>query len=202
MTWAATSGRGANKSPEARERSGRKAGSRTAATGIRRTARSDLETPESPRRRSATSARARTKTPSTDRRRSGGIGDSVLVFDRASRFLRPATNLTRRKNSSDLIKPGAIVGTVHSPESLRAARRIRRGVLDGLELRVDHFAESPGPLLAAAPALDLPLIVTVRHPAEGGKSALDFAQRRNLYAQFLPFAAAIDVELRSVLALA
>ena len=109
--------------------------------------------------------------------------------------------MTSRKNSSDLIKPGAIVGTVHSPESLRAARRTMRGVLDGLELRIDHFADAPVPLLQAAPSLELPLIITVRHPAEGGKHALDFAQRRQLYGQFLPWAAAIDVELRSLRAL-
>ena len=110
--------------------------------------------------------------------------------------------MTHRKNSSDLIKAGAIVGTVHSPESLRAARRIGAGVLDFLELRADHFADDPAPLLKAAAAFSLPAIVTVRHPAEGGKHALTFAHRRALYSQFLPHAAAIDVELRSIRALA
>lgn len=110
--------------------------------------------------------------------------------------------MTDRKNSSDLIKPGAIVGTVHSPESLRAARRIAPGAVDLLELRVDHFAEDPSPLLKAAPAFSAPLIITVRHPAEGGKNQLGFAQRRALYTQFLPHASAVDVELRSVRALA
>ena len=46
--------------------------------------------------------------------------------------------MSDRKNSSDLIKPGAIVGTVHSPESLRAARRFAPGAVDLLELRVEH----------------------------------------------------------------
>lgn len=110
--------------------------------------------------------------------------------------------MTNRKNSSDLIKAGAIVGTVHSPQSLQAARRVRPGALDLLELRVDHFADDPAPLLKAAAALSLPAIVTVRHPSEGGKNALGFARRRELYAQFLPSAAAIDVELRSIRALA
>ena len=96
------------------------------------------------------------------------------------------------------MKPGAIVGTVHSPESLRAARRLARGAVDWLELRVDHFAAAPEPLLAAASKLAAPLIVPVRHPAEGGRNALGFAQRRELYTRFLPRATAIDVELRSV----
>jgi 3-dehydroquinate dehydratase-1 len=109
--------------------------------------------------------------------------------------------MTTRKNSSDLIRPGAIVGTVHSTESLKAARRIRAGVVDWLELRVDHFAEAPAMLLDAAGEFKLPLIVTVRHSAEGGKHDLNLGRRRELYAAFLPHASAIDVELRSVKAL-
>ncbi|MGB8170588.1 MAG: type I 3-dehydroquinate dehydratase [Chthoniobacteraceae bacterium] len=101
-----------------------------------------------------------------------------------------------------MIKPGAIVGTVHSPASLRVAVRIAAGAVDFLELRVDHFAEETAPLLKAAVRFAPPLIVTVRHPAEGGQHELTFARRRSLYAQFLPHAAAIDVELRSIRALA
>jgi 3-dehydroquinate dehydratase-1 len=102
------------------------------------------------------------------------------------------------KISRDLIKAGAIVGTVHSPESLRAARKLAPGAVDWLELRVDHFADDSAPLLAAAGALSFPLIVTVRHPAEGGKNDLSPARRRALYTEFIPHAAAIDVELRSL----
>jgi 3-dehydroquinate dehydratase I len=105
--------------------------------------------------------------------------------------------MSNRQNSRDLMKAGAIVGTVHSPESLRAARRVAPGTVDWLELRVDHFADDPAALLAAAATLTAPLIVTVRHPAEGGLHDLGFARRRALYRQFLPHAAAIDVELRS-----
>lgn len=110
--------------------------------------------------------------------------------------------MTERKNSSDLIKPGAIVGTVHSPASLRAARRAGSGMLDWVELRVDHFANAPAPLREAAPGFALPLIVTARHPAEGGRHDLGVRRRRELFAEFLPWASAIDVELRSARALA
>jgi 3-dehydroquinate dehydratase-1 len=48
----------------------------------------------------------------------------------------------------------------------------------------------------------VPLIVTVRHPAEGGAHALGSARRRELFVQFMPFAALIDVELRSTGSLA
>jgi 3-dehydroquinate dehydratase-1 len=67
-----------------------------------------------------------------------------------------------------------------------------------LEIRVDNFATDPAPLLAALPKLRVPLIVTVRHPAEGGANDISFARRRELYGQFLPHAAFIDLELRSL----
>ena len=91
-----------------------------------------------------------------------------------------------------------IIGTIHSPGSLAAALRLRSGDLDLVELRVDAFAADPVPLLRAAPRLKVPCVVTVRHPAEGGAHDLGFARRRELYRQFLPHAAYIDVELRSV----
>ncbi|HSI10847.1 MAG TPA: type I 3-dehydroquinate dehydratase, partial [Chthoniobacter sp.] len=62
---------------------------------------------------------------------------------------------------------------------------------------MDNFATDLNPLLAALPRLRVPLLVTVRHPAEGGANNLGFARRRELYAQFLPHAALMDVELRS-----
>ena len=106
------------------------------------------------------------------------------------------------KNSRDLSIRPQVVGAVHSPGALRRALRIRPGELDFLEIRVDAFAPDPAPLLRALPRLRAPLIVTVRHPAEGGAHRLGLAQRRELFARFLPFAALIDVELRSVKALA
>ncbi len=91
-----------------------------------------------------------------------------------------------------------VVGTVHSPGSLRAALRLAPGAVDFLELRVDHFADEPEKLLRAALDLPAPLIVTVRHPAEGGMNDLAAERRRELFAQFLPVADWIDLELRSV----
>ena len=106
------------------------------------------------------------------------------------------------KNSRDLSVRPKVVGAVHSPGALRRALRIRPGEVDFLEIRVDAFAPDPAPLLRALPRLRVPLLITVRHPAEGGAHRLSFAQRRALFAQFLPFAALIDLELRSVQKLA
>jgi 3-dehydroquinate dehydratase-1 len=106
--------------------------------------------------------------------------------------------MSRRKNSRDLREQTQVVAAVHSPGALLCARKIRPGEVDLLEIRVDNFAADPAPLLAALPKLRVPLIVTVRHPAEGGANDLSFARRRELYGQFLPHAAFIDLELRSL----
>lgn len=101
------------------------------------------------------------------------------------------------KNSRDLSIRPQVVGAVHSPGALRRALRIQPGEVDFLEIRVDAFALDPAPLLRALPRLRVPLLITVRHPAEGGAHQLSLARRRALFAQFLPVAALIDIELRS-----
>jgi 3-dehydroquinate dehydratase I len=106
--------------------------------------------------------------------------------------------MSRIKNSRDLGKLPQVVAAVHSPGALRCALKIRPGEVDFLEIRVDNFAADPAALLPVLPRLRIPLIVTVRHPVEGGAHGLSFPQRRDLYARFLPFAAFLDVELRSL----
>ena len=101
------------------------------------------------------------------------------------------------KTSRNLSVRPQVVGAVHSPGALRRALRIQPGEVDFLEIRVDAFAPDPGPLLRALPRLRVPLIITVRHPAEGGLHRLGLPRRRALFAQFLPFATLIDIELRS-----
>ncbi len=101
------------------------------------------------------------------------------------------------KTSRNLRAGPQIVGAVHSPAALRRALMIQPDAVDFLEIRVDSFAPDPAPLLRALPRLRVPLIITVRHPAEGGLHQLGVTRRRELFAQFLPFATLIDVELRS-----
>ncbi len=107
-----------------------------------------------------------------------------------------------------------MVGTVYSTGSLAAALELSHGGArrnptkhrpgpDFIELRVDHFARRPGQLDALATRPPRPLLVTVRHAAEGGAaSGLDTPTRRRLYERFLPVAAFVDVEVRSLRALA
>jgi 3-dehydroquinate dehydratase-1 len=103
--------------------------------------------------------------------------------------------------TSNLPKSSSVVGTIHSLAALAAARRLKCGDVDLFEVRVDHFVEDPSGLIAAIKDLAAPLIVTVRHPQEGGAARLTLEQRAELYREFLPFAALIDIELQSARAL-
>ncbi len=110
-----------------------------------------------------------------------------------------------RITTRSIIPPGSVVGTVFDAGSRRAAAKLAPGKVDLLELRVDSFADDPRELKtleALAGRLEFPLVITVRHPAEGGASRLSAAGRRALYERFLPYAAWVDVELRSVTTLA
>lgn len=104
---------------------------------------------------------------------------------------------------STAVFPAAVVGTIYSRASLDAALKVRPGGVDFLELRVDAFAADGtlDRLEASIPRLKAPLIVTVRHPLEGGAGELSVAQRRVLFERFLPHATLVDVELRSATAL-
>jgi 3-dehydroquinate dehydratase type I len=89
--------------------------------------------------------------------------------------------------------PGcALVGVIASVDELRLATGMRAPP-DLFELRLDHL-----PNLRESQLLKLrrPLIITARHPAEGGKKLR--SGRRNLLLKFLPQAKFVDVELRSL----
>ena len=104
--------------------------------------------------------------------------------------------------------PGSVVGTVHSARSLAAARKLSPGAVDFIELRVDAFAALPDAdrelarLESAAGELAAPLIVTARHPREGGAGSLSLLRRRELLLRFMGHSAMIDIELRSAVQLA
>lgn len=91
-----------------------------------------------------------------------------------------------------------IVGVIASVEELRRAVRMRRSP-DLFELRLDALAASE--VVDAVPMLRAPLIITARHPAEGGLNNLSVTRRRAVLLQFLPGARYVDIELRSAVAL-
>ncbi len=93
-----------------------------------------------------------------------------------------------------------VVGVIASRADLERALRMRRPP-DLFELRLDRLAGMADQLENVLPKLRTPLIITARHPSEGGARKLRLRQRRDLLAKFLNHAHHIDVELRSAPAL-
>jgi 3-dehydroquinate dehydratase I len=93
-----------------------------------------------------------------------------------------------------------VVGVIASCTDLERALRMRRPP-DLFELRLDRLAGMADQLENVLPKLRTPLIITARHPREGGARKLRLRQRRDLLAKFLNHAHHIDVELQSAPAL-
>lgn len=93
-----------------------------------------------------------------------------------------------------------IVGVIRSRADLHRALRMRRPP-DLFELRLDHLVDILDELENKMSVLPAPLIITARHPREGGANNLSTKQRRDLLARFLPRSTYVDVELRSAKAL-
>jgi 3-dehydroquinate dehydratase-1 len=111
--------------------------------------------------------------------------------------------MSKRSPTRDGPSP-RVVGVIMSQTDLDLAILMRERP-DLFELRLDHLV---GPAAAGLDELEekvsrlrAPLIVTARHPREGGANKLKLRQRRDLLFLFLPRARYIDVELRSAAAL-
>jgi len=89
-----------------------------------------------------------------------------------------------------------VVGVITSPAELDFANRMARAP-DFFELRLDRLVSVVDRLENKISKLHAPLIITARHPMEGGANRLSQTQRHNLLARFLSRARYIDVELRS-----
>ena len=89
-----------------------------------------------------------------------------------------------------------VVGVITSPAELDFAIRMRKPP-DFFELRLDRLVRVVDRLENKISKLPAPLIITARHPMEGGANRLSAPQRHNLLARFLFRARYIDVELRS-----
>jgi 3-dehydroquinate dehydratase-1 len=72
---------------------------------------------------------------------------------------------------------------------------------DLFELRLDYLVHFVDELEEKLLRLRAPLIVTARHPQEGGANKLSLRRRLDLLSRFLPSARYIDIELASVAAL-
>jgi len=107
--------------------------------------------------------------------------------------------MTARRATAERLRR-RVVGVIASRADLNRAMRIRRPP-DLFEVRLDCLVRIVEQLENKLQRLRAPLIITARHPHEGGANKLSLRQRRNLLTQFLPHADYIDVELRSAIAL-
>jgi 3-dehydroquinate dehydratase-1 len=90
-----------------------------------------------------------------------------------------------------------VVGVILSHADLDRAIRMHEPP-DFFELRLDRLVSILDQLEKKMSLLPAPLIITARHPAEGGANQLSPRQRRDLLSQFLSRAHYVDIELRSV----
>lgn len=89
-----------------------------------------------------------------------------------------------------------IVGVIFTRTDLRRAAQMRNPP-DLFELRLDALFAKSEKGRAALGDLRVPLIITARHPREGGSNHLSARERRALLLRFLPCAAYVDIELRA-----
>lgn len=108
--------------------------------------------------------------------------------------------MTTRRSVKEGRQSPCIVGIIASPADLRIATRMRKPP-DLFELRLDCLCNIVGELERKLPILRAPLIITARHPHEGGANNLSIKQRHELLSRFLSCAQYVDVELCSVSAL-
>jgi 3-dehydroquinate dehydratase I len=88
------------------------------------------------------------------------------------------------------------VGVILTRTDLRRAIRMRNPP-DLFELRLDALSARSEEVKNTIRNLRAPLIITARHPREGGLNQLSAQKRRSLLLRFLPDAAYVDIELRS-----
>jgi 3-dehydroquinate dehydratase-1 len=93
-----------------------------------------------------------------------------------------------------------VVGVIASRADLERAVGMRR-LPDLFELRLDRLSGMADQVENLLGKLRTPLIITARHPHEGGATEVRLEQRRDLLARFLNHADYMDVELRSACAL-
>ena len=93
-----------------------------------------------------------------------------------------------------------VVGVIASRADLNCAMRMSRSP-DVFEVRLDSLARDVRKWENKLPRLRAPLIVTARHPHEGGSNKLSLRERRDRLTRCLPYATYIDVELRSAFSL-
>ena len=94
-----------------------------------------------------------------------------------------------------------IAGVISSRADLDRALQMRTPP-DLFEVRLDLFGAKIGAIRSRIEKLGTAIIITARHPREGGANQLSGRRRRELLLSFLPQAAWVDIEVRSASAMA
>ncbi len=104
------------------------------------------------------------------------------------------TNKSLLASSSPLV-----VGVVSSVPTLEgiSSTQLTSADCDLVELRLDMIDLPAAELHAHAASVSLPLLITARHPDEGGHGNLNSARRTSLLESYLDLATMMDIELRS-----
>jgi 3-dehydroquinate dehydratase-1 len=116
--------------------------------------------------------------------------------------LRPSAHRNFRADPQDRIVPTLVkaprrlVAVIAGAADLNTAVRLRNPP-DFFELRLDSLHRHLPEIERAIPRLRAPLILTARHPDEGGRQ-LPTSARRELLQRFLPDATFVDLEIYSV----
>lgn len=108
--------------------------------------------------------------------------------------------VTKPDDFREFLASPRVVATVHRAEDLvsLAARPHDPAPADLLEFRLDNLRGHLEAALKAMAASSLPVLITARHPAEGGAGDLDVGSRRDLLLRALPHATLVDLEVRSL----
>jgi 3-dehydroquinate dehydratase I len=104
------------------------------------------------------------------------------------------------RSRATLFSRSRVVGVIASRADLNCAMRMRRSP-DVFEVRLDSLAREVRKWEKKLPRLRAPLIITARHPHEGGSNKLSLGKRRDLLTRSLPYATYLDIELRSAFSL-
>lgn len=103
---------------------------------------------------------------------------------------------TRRSLKTRTRRVGT-VGVIMTRADLRFARRMS-GLPDLFEIRLDHLIKHLAEVEETIKNLRATIIITARHPLEGGANNLSARQRATLLGRFLDHASYIDIELRAL----
>lgn len=88
-------------------------------------------------------------------------------------------------------------GTLQRWVEMSAGERAQ--TCDVIELRLDTLKLNPEDLRSALAGNEVPVLLTARHPAEGGQGSEDAAGRMALIEPLLDLAVLVDIELRSAM---